>query len=450
MPNAGAGVRGGRSISKRARLVAAVTVVGSLVGAATSVAPAQAASIGGDKVKIHQLEAEIQNQGLVIQALVERENRVSLRLQGVQAKITAERAKLARDRKSEAAAAAHLRQVAMNTYIYAASGAANNPILASSSASTAAEQQAYSGVASGMLSGAISDFRSAAYQTRTTATVLHGSEVHLTADLTSLRAAQQQANAALAREGSLLKGVKGNLVTLIVAAQRRRARLAELAAERRQLAAERRKQAAEAAAARVAAAAATARQAPAAPPAAPPAAAPPSSPPPPPAPAPVASGAYADPLRGVSGLVSERVDQGVDYSGFGPIYAIGSGTVLSTVNGGWPGGTFIAYRLSSGPAAGLVVYVAEDIQPEVSVGQQVSAGTVLGQLYGGPDGMETGWADGSALGETMAMSAGQFSGANSTAFGYNFSQLLQSTGAPGGVLQNNPATGSLPSGWPSF
>ena len=152
----------------------------------------------------------------------------------------------------------------------------------------------------------------------------------------------------------------------------------------------------------------------------------------------------------MTALSSERIDQGVDYRGFGPIYAIGDGVVLSTVNGGWPGGTFIAYRLTNGPANGLVVYAAEDIQPSVQIGQSVTSNTVLGQVYAGPTGIETGWADPSASGDTMARTYGQYHGGNSTAFGYNFSRLLQSLGAPGGVLQTNPPTGSLPSGWPSW
>jgi murein DD-endopeptidase MepM/ murein hydrolase activator NlpD len=161
-------------------------------------------------------------------------------------------------------------------------------------------------------------------------------------------------------------------------------------------------------------------------------------------------GSYANPLRAINGLNPERVDQGVDYSGYGPIFAIGNATVLSTVNSGWPGGTFIAYRLSNGPGGGLVVYAAEDIDPLVSVGQTVTAGTVIGTMYEGPDGIETGWADPSGDGVSMANDAGQFSGANSTAFGANFSQLLASLGAPAGVMQNEPATGVLPGNWPSW
>ena len=161
-------------------------------------------------------------------------------------------------------------------------------------------------------------------------------------------------------------------------------------------------------------------------------------------------GSYADPLRDINALTPERIDQGVDYSGYGPIYAIGDGVVLTAVNSGWPGGTFISYRLSDGPAGGLVVYAAEDIDPLVAVGQSVTARTVLGTVYEGPNGIETGWANQSGDGTTMAIDAGQFSGANSTAFGANFSQLLASLGTPPGVPQNDPPTGNLPPGWPAW
>jgi len=153
---------------------------------------------------------------------------------------------------------------------------------------------------------------------------------------------------------------------------------------------------------------------------------------------------YSNPLRAITALTPERVDQGVDYSGSGPIYALGSGVVLNTVNSRWPGGTFISYRLTSGSAAGLIVYVAESIFPSVTVGQSVTASTVIGTMYGG---IETGWAAPPGTGLTMARAAHQFTGANSTAFGANFSSLLSALGAPGGVMQNTPATGNLPSGW---
>ncbi len=123
--------------------------------------------------------------------------------------------------------------------------------------------------------------------------------------------------------------------------------------------------------------------------------------------------------------------------------------VLNTVSGGWPGGTFIAYRLTDGPASGRVVYAAEDIQPYVQVGQTVSSGTVLGQMYTGPEGIEIGWANGASLPDTMARTYGQFDGSNPSAFGDNFSRFLQSLGAPGGIASGAPS-GVIPSWWPTW
>ena len=85
----------------------------------------------------------------------------------------------------------------------------------------------------------------------------------------------------------------------------------------------------------------------------------------------------------------------------------------------------------------------------MQVGDAVTSTTVLGHMYVGPDGIETGWADGSALPNTMARTYGQYNGENSTAFGYNFSQLLQSLGAPAGVA-NGPPRGALPASWPRW
>ncbi|MGH9067227.1 MAG: hypothetical protein ACRD0J_07040, partial [Acidimicrobiales bacterium] len=160
---------------------------------------------------------------------------------------------------------------------------------------------------------------------------------------------------------------------------------------------------------------------------------------------------YRDPLRGVSGLVAERIDQGVDYSGTGPIYPLGPGVVLDTAGPGWPGGTYIAYRLSAGPAAGKVAYVAEDLRPRVHVGQSVTTSTVLGVMYAGPDGIETGWGNPSGVPQAAGASQwGERSGSTgSTAYGVNFDRLLVSLGAPSGIL-HPPVRGLLPPGWPRW
>jgi len=158
---------------------------------------------------------------------------------------------------------------------------------------------------------------------------------------------------------------------------------------------------------------------------------------------------YQNPLRSVSQLVNERVDQGVDYSGQGPVYAIGDGIVTNTNNSGWPAGNFTTYRLISGPAKNLYVYVAEDCTPAVSIGETVTSSTVLCNMYEGSSGIETGWALPPGNGLSEARFLNQWNGTNSTAMGQNFSQLLQSLGAEGGII-NAPVEGSLPSGWPTW
>ena len=102
---------------------------------------------------------------------------------------------------------------------------------------------------------------------------------------------------------------------------------------------------------------------------------------------------YLNPLRNVSGLVPERIDQGVDFSGSGPVYALGDGIVTNATayNGGWGGG-WITYQLSDGPDAGLVVYLAENVTPTCVVGERVTPSTEIGDMFEGGDGIETGWA----------------------------------------------------------
>lgn len=160
---------------------------------------------------------------------------------------------------------------------------------------------------------------------------------------------------------------------------------------------------------------------------------------------------YSNPLRSLSDLTSERVDQGVDYSAEGPIYALGTGIVENVYSEGWPNGVFIAYKLTGpGPAEGHVVYAAEDITPSVSVGQAVTATTQIGTVFEGPDGIETGWANPNVLDQnSMAFVSNQWDGADSTAFGLNFSELLASLGASPGIVEGT-VQGTIPAEWPTW
>lgn len=161
---------------------------------------------------------------------------------------------------------------------------------------------------------------------------------------------------------------------------------------------------------------------------------------------------YANPLRAIVGLRPERVDQGVDYGGAGPIYALGDGVIENVFSSGWPGGVFIDELLTDGPAQGLSVYYAEDIHPTVNVGDTVTPQTVIGNVFDGPEGIETGWADPNA-GSQRALGFAQWGekagSENSTAYGINYNALLESLGAPGGNI-NGTASGSVPSNFPTW
>ena len=104
--------------------------------------------------------------------------------------------------------------------------------------------------------------------------------------------------------------------------------------------------------------------------------------------------------RCVGHVLDSVVDEGVDYWGTAPIYAVGNGKIVnfqytpsegSSGLGGF-GPTWIAYQLTSGPASGNLIYVAEHCTPAsgLHVGQSVTANTMLCMMQ--PASIETGWA----------------------------------------------------------
>ena len=390
-----------------------VATTGALAG--LNQASASAGSGGGSTIT--ELEQRIAADGAAAKRLVARYDAAEARQAVIsQRLVTAER-ELKLGRAAKADISRELRQIAIQAYVNADSGGLGVLLKVPSYLSSAAA--VYAGVATGELSTTVTTYEADEHRVEEEQFTLRRERAAVESVLRQLLPDRNAAEAAVAQDEALLQSARGNL---------RRALAVEAA----------RDAAADAAAEDNLARQSIVVSASSLDPAPVPTASPASGP----------SG-YVNPLRGVSALSPERIDQGVDYAGFGPIYALGDGTVLSTVNGGWPGGTYITYRLDSGPAAGLVVYAAEDIEPLVQVGESVTPDTVLGTVYEGPDGIETGWAD-NGSGDTMARVASQFFGWNSTAFGANFSQLLVSLGAPGGIPQNIPVTGFLPAGWPTW
>lgn len=161
----------------------------------------------------------------------------------------------------------------------------------------------------------------------------------------------------------------------------------------------------------------------------------------------VSPSGYANPFAGVQNLVPERVDMGVDFSGTGPVVAIGSGTITQTVNFGWPNSTFICIHLDSGAYKGKYAYFAEDIQASVKTGQHVNAGDPIGTMFNGTSGIECGWAAPPGIGATMAAISLQWNKTNSTAYGVSFNKFLMSLGVPSGQV-HDPVIGSVGAGFP--
>jgi murein DD-endopeptidase MepM/ murein hydrolase activator NlpD len=164
--------------------------------------------------------------------------------------------------------------------------------------------------------------------------------------------------------------------------------------------------------------------------------------------------AYRNPVRDVSGLIPERIDMGVDFGGSGPVYALGDAVVTGATadSAGWPGGGWITYRLTDGPDAGKMVFLAEDVTPTVQAGQHVTSGTVIAHMCDCGDGIETGWAmpDGSSA-ESQLPEAGGISGAGPfpTEIGLNFEEMLQAVGVPAANNRSASPSGTLPSGYPT-
>lgn len=151
--------------------------------------------------------------------------------------------------------------------------------------------------------------------------------------------------------------------------------------------------------------------------------------------------AFVNPIG--KGLKPSRVDMGVDYTGHGPLYALGSGTITNIYNSGWPGKVFIGLHLDTGQ----FMYYAENIIPHVHKGQRVQAGQLVGTAVGTYPFVEVGWAAAPGTGETLAAKHGQAAkgsdpGEFPTGYGVNMSRLIQSLGGPPGII-TGPVTGGI-------
>ena len=173
---------------------------------------------------------------------------------------------------------------------------------------------------------------------------------------------------------------------------------------------------------------------------------------------------YVNPLRRVAHLAASRIDMGVDYSGSGPIGAIGEAKVIfakANVSGPercWgrtcapPGSGMVVYQLLDGPFAGKYVYAVENITVTVRAGQTVRPGATIAILHDGSPNLEIGWAAGDGA-ETLAVARGHQCacvdpGGWSSIEGRNFNGLLTWLGAPSGYITSIPPDQRMPRAWP--
>lgn len=175
---------------------------------------------------------------------------------------------------------------------------------------------------------------------------------------------------------------------------------------------------------------------------------------------------YVNPLRAAADLQASRIDMGVDYSGSGPILALGNAKVvlatdrLAGPEGCWgktcvpAPGDIVVYRLLNGPFVGKYVYICEHITITVKTGRTVRAGQTIAILHEGSPNLEIGWAAGHGP-ETLAVERGQQCacsdpGGWSSIEGRNFDRLLTWLGAPSGYLTTVPRGQHMPRGWPGL
>lgn len=168
---------------------------------------------------------------------------------------------------------------------------------------------------------------------------------------------------------------------------------------------------------------------------------------------------YDNPFRAAH-VSPSRIDMGYDVAGRGKIFALGPG-IITEADQAWSGavgapypGTYIVEHMTGGPLKGRDIYTAEDVIPNVRVGQRVDANSVIGTFTGGGL-LETGFSYGTG-GETLAAHLGQSAagsaagdpGKYSTAVGVIFGNILNKLGAPQDTI-NRPIQGSVPGGLPN-
>jgi murein DD-endopeptidase MepM/ murein hydrolase activator NlpD len=134
---------------------------------------------------------------------------------------------------------------------------------------------------------------------------------------------------------------------------------------------------------------------------------------------------YVSPFLSAS---TGRIDQGVDFTGTGPIAAVSDAEILATGAPGWPEGGGVLYKLLSGSRAGQIIFVYEGVQATVHAGQHVTAGDQIATFVPGGS-IEMGFADASGV----PLSHSEYSEGVETQWGREMASFLTSIGGASGL-----------------
>jgi hypothetical protein len=163
-------------------------------------------------------------------------------------------------------------------------------------------------------------------------------------------------------------------------------------------------------------------------------------------PPPTSGGGYVNPLPDTAQI--GRTDMGVDanMNPGDPIVAPGTSRVLGISPNWYRGQPYVALQLLDGPMKGHNYYLAEQITPNVSVGQIVQQGQPIAHYAASGTGIEMGWA-GPNWEQTLAQATSGYSEGEQTAAGGSFRDFLNGLGhnasAPGAA---GPGPGAVAGG----
>jgi hypothetical protein len=146
--------------------------------------------------------------------------------------------------------------------------------------------------------------------------------------------------------------------------------------------------------------------------------------------APVTNGTYIDPLQYVTRW--ERTDQGVDAAMpvGAPILAPSAVKILAIIPGWYAGQPLVYFELLSGPQAGRVQYVAEQITDIARPGSIVKQGEAVAHYAASGTAIEYGWS--TLNGVTLARATTGYEEGQVTPAGRSMRRWLNSLGANAG------------------